>query len=284
MSTTTLAVTLAAVVLGGPPKIAPDFVDGFGDGSAVDGSPAMWTASPAFGADFEIIDGDMVISIDAGSPAISSPRVDNYFASGASVRARMLAVDGPGRYTVAFADQETGIKGYVASFSTCLGGRVELFRGDVLGQIVHLGPPVPMPYSPVDGEFYVQLDVFEGVVSARVWRPGEAFPEPQISAPDDTYADGVMSIAIQDFGSGTSCGLSGDTTDTTTIVRFAQASSNPLTSSGRGDLNLDGSQDFSDVILFLTAFGDMGDAADLAEPTGQWDFSDVVAFLTYFAE
>ncbi len=40
--------------------------------------------------------------------------------------------------------------------------------------------------------------------------------------------------------------------------------------------------DFSDVLVFLTAFS-TGDAlADLAEPFGQFDFSDVIAFLTAF--
>ncbi len=284
MLTTTLAVALCGVAMG-PPKFAPDWLDNFNDGSATDGSPVSWVDSPAFGSAFEVVDGDLVVSMAPGaSVPISSPRVGNYFADGASVRARMVAVNGPGRYTVAFADAETGIKGYVASFSTCQGGRVELFRGDVIGQIVYLGGgSVLWPYSPVDGDFYVQLDVFEGVVSARVWRPGEAFPEAAISAPDMTYPDGVMSIAIQDFGSGASCGGIGGT-DTSAVVRFAQAASNPLTSSGRGDINVDGQQDFTDVLAFLTAFADMGGAADLAEPFGQWDFSDVVAFLVAFSE
>lgn len=244
-----------------------------------------WTDSPAFGSAFEVVDGDLIVSMDPGTPAISSPRVGKYFAMGASVRARMVAVNGPGRYTVAFADEATGIKGYVASFSTCQGGRVELFRGDVIGQIVFIGGgQVAWPYSPTDGEFYIQLDVFEGVVSARVWRPGEPFPKAALSAMDDTYPDGVASIAIQDFGNGASCLASGNLTDTYAVVRFAQASSNPLTSSGRGDINVDGQQDFTDVLAFLTAFGEMGPEADLAAPYGQWDFSDVVAFLVAFAE
>ncbi|MEZ6243111.1 MAG: GC-type dockerin domain-anchored protein [Phycisphaerales bacterium] len=40
--------------------------------------------------------------------------------------------------------------------------------------------------------------------------------------------------------------------------------------------------DFSDVVAFLTAFGNMDPAADFATPIGQFDFSDVVAFLTAF--
>lgn len=283
MLTATLAVLVGGVVIG-PPKFAPDWVDGFGDGSAIDGSPVMWVNSPAFGGLFEVVDGDLVISIEPGAGSIASPRVGNYFANGASVRARMSVFNGPGRYTVAFADEPTGIKGYVASFSTCQGGRVELFRGDEAGIIHYLGGgPVLWDSSPVDGEFYVQLDVFEGVVTARVWSPGEAFPEPAVSAADATYADGVASIAIQDFGSGVSCGGIGGT-DTYVVVRFAQAASNPLTSSGRGDLNVDGQQNFSDVLEFLMAFGSQDDLADVAEPFGQWDFSDVVQFLQYFAE
>ncbi|MEZ6244278.1 MAG: GC-type dockerin domain-anchored protein [Phycisphaerales bacterium] len=43
-----------------------------------------------------------------------------------------------------------------------------------------------------------------------------------------------------------------------------------------------GQLDFSDVVAFLVAFGNMEAAADLAEPFGQWDFSDVVTFLTEF--
>ncbi len=40
--------------------------------------------------------------------------------------------------------------------------------------------------------------------------------------------------------------------------------------------------DFSDVIVFLTAFGTGDGLADLAEPIGVFDFSDVIAFLTAF--
>ncbi|MEZ6243323.1 MAG: GC-type dockerin domain-anchored protein [Phycisphaerales bacterium] len=43
-----------------------------------------------------------------------------------------------------------------------------------------------------------------------------------------------------------------------------------------------GSLDFSDVLAFLVAFGNMDAAADLAAPMGSWDFSDVLAFLTQF--
>ncbi|MEZ6243290.1 MAG: GC-type dockerin domain-anchored protein [Phycisphaerales bacterium] len=42
------------------------------------------------------------------------------------------------------------------------------------------------------------------------------------------------------------------------------------------------SLDFSDVLAFLVAFGNMDAAADLAPPFGSWDFSDVLAFLTAF--
>jgi len=40
--------------------------------------------------------------------------------------------------------------------------------------------------------------------------------------------------------------------------------------------------DFSDVVGFLTHFGDGGALADLAAPFGQFDFSDVVEFLAQF--
>ncbi|MFI4898186.1 MAG: thrombospondin type 3 repeat-containing protein, partial [Phycisphaerales bacterium JB059] len=40
--------------------------------------------------------------------------------------------------------------------------------------------------------------------------------------------------------------------------------------------------DFTDVLAFLTAFGDRQPSADLAEPFGTFDFSDVLAFLTAF--
>ena len=43
-----------------------------------------------------------------------------------------------------------------------------------------------------------------------------------------------------------------------------------------------GELNFSDVVAFLTAFGNMEAAADLAVPLGSWDFSDVVAFLGSF--
>lgn len=262
---------------------AQDWLDDFSDGSAVDGSPVVWVQSPAFGAAFEVVDGDLLISIDTPGDAISSPRVASYFDHGVSVRARMVAIDGPGRYTVAFADEPTGIQGYVASFSTCGGGRVELFRGDTLGGIVHLGTPVPMPYSPVDGDFYVQLDVREGIVSARVWRPGEPFPEPQISALDTHYSAGVPSIAIQDFGDGASCGSTGDRTNTTTIVRFAQASATPLTHASAADINADGLTDGSDFFAYLDLFAAGELAADL-DGDGDLDADDFFTYLDRFAQ
>ncbi len=39
---------------------------------------------------------------------------------------------------------------------------------------------------------------------------------------------------------------------------------------------------FTDVIAFLTAFGNMESPADLAPPFGVYDFTDVIAFLTAF--
>lgn len=275
----------SASLLTAPAASAQDWLDNFNDGSATDGTPVTWIASPAFGAAFAVDAGDLRVNIDAGSPAISSPRVDAYFPAGASVRARMVALAGPGRYTVAFADQPTGIKGYVASFSTCGGGRIELFRGDVLGAIIILGGGT-IPLALADGdEFYVQLDVFGGVVSARVWRPGEAFPAPQLSAGDATYADGVASIAIQDFGTGgLGCGggLGGDFTDAAAVVRFAQASSTPLTHSGAGDLDADGLTNTNDFFAFLAFYASSDPRADV---TGEGDINsnDFFAYLTLYA-
>lgn len=257
---------------------AQDWLDNFNDGSATDGTPVMWVSSPGFGAEFDVLDADLHVTMD--DDTISSPRVGNYFPTGASVRARMIGINGPGRYTVAFADEPTGIKGYVVSFSTCQGGRIELFRGDRLGSIVYLGGgPVLWPYSPEE-EFIIQLDVFNGVVSARVWRPGEPFPEPQISAPDANYPDGVASIAIQDFGGDNpgGCSAGGDTTDAAAIVRYAQTSSIPLTHSGCADFNADGSTNTLDVLTFLNAWAGSHPNADF-NADGTVNTLDVLAFL-----
>ncbi len=54
---------------------------------------------------------------------------------------------------------------------------------------------------------------------------------------------------------------------------------------GCGDADLAepfGALDFSDVVAFLVAFGEMDGAADLAAPFGSLDFSDVIAFLSAF--
>lgn len=255
-----------------------DWLDNFNDGSATDGSPVMWVPSPAFGGEFTVEDGELVVTMDDDS--ISSPRVGNYFPEGASVRARMVGLDGPGRYTVAFADEPTGIKGYVASFSTCQGGRLELFRGDRMGQIIYLGGGPVLWHDTPDEEFMIQLDVFDGVVSARVWRPGEPFPEPQISADDTTYSDGVASIAIQDFGdpNGNGCGGFGDKSDAYAVVRFAQASSTPLTHSGCGDFNADGVSDTGDIPAFLNAWAAGETEAD-TNGDGSLNTLDVLGFL-----
>ncbi len=278
-----LATLVAAI---STPEFAQDWLDNFTDGSATDGSPVSWVETPAFGSTFEVNGSDLVITMNTESPVptISSTRVMNFFPAGASVRARMVATNGPGRYTVAFADNKAGIRGYVASLSTCgpSGGTLELFRGDVLGFIDVLGT-IPMPYGPLE-EFIVQLDVFDGVVSARAWRPGEPFPtDPMISAPDDTYPEGVASIATQDFGGGNSCTAPGDRTDSTTHVRYAQASATPLTHSSAGDFNADGIQDFFDVQAFLEAFAVGADTADWVDDD-ELNFFDVQAFLASFAD
>ena len=268
--------TAALVALLSVTASAQDFLDDFNDGDAADGSPVTWVPSPAFDAAFDVIGGDLMVTMDGDT--ISSPRVDRYFAEGASVRARMVGLAGPGRYTVAFADQPTGIKGYVASFSTCQGGRLELFRGDHLGQIRYLGVE-PVAYTPEE-EFIIQLDVFDGVVTARLWRPGEGFPEAIISAPDTTYADGVPSIAIQDFGGagGNGCGGGGDTTDAAALTRYAQASSTPLVHSGCADFNGDGVTNTTDMLAFLDAWA-AGDAGADTNGDGSVNTLDVLAFL-----
>ncbi len=263
-------------------SLAQDWLDDFQDGSATDSSPVTWTLSPAFGGAFSVVDGDLIVSMDPTAGPISSPRVASYFPAGASVRARMRAVNGPGRFTVAFADEATGIKGYVASFSTCGDGRVELFRGDRLGAIIYLGAGnVQMGYTP-DEEFIVQLDVFGGVVSARVWRPGEPFPPAQLTATDATYADGVPSIAIQDFGAGSACGGAGDRTDAYAVVRFAQASSTPLTHSGAGDLDASGTTDTNDFFAFLALYAADDPNADVTGD-GSINTNDFFSFLNRYA-
>jgi hypothetical protein len=259
-----LIVILGAAIAA--PAAAQHWLDDFEDGSAVDGSPVSWTASPGFPSEFDVAGGDLVMTLpDGASQPITSARVPINFGSGASVRARMIGYNGPGRYTVAFADQPTGIKGYVASFNTCLGGRIELFRGDVPGAIVILGI-VNWPSGPLE-EFLIQLDVFDGTVSARVWRPGEPFPEPQISAPDSTYSEGVASVAIQDFGGGTTgCPAGGDFTDVVANVRYAQASATPLTHSGAGDTDADGDIDLFDVAPYFDCVsGPGGEASEACE-------------------
>jgi len=281
------SVILAVIVAATGTAQGQNWLDDFGDGSAVDGTPVSWTASPSFPFEFTVIDGDLVVSMQPGaSPAISSTRVPVNFPSGASVRVRMQGFQAPGRYAVALADEKTGIQGYVASFSSCGGGQLELFRGDVLGSIVHLGSsPDPWPYSPTV-EHYLQLDVFNGVVSARVWRPGEPFPVAQISAHDSTYTQGVASVAIQDFGSG-NCFPTGDFDDVYAVVRFAQASSTPLTHSGAGDLDADGVIATSDLIILLSSWGPCAGAcppscsSDIAPIGGDCtvDMSDLLMLL-----
>lgn len=285
MKNTLLVVTLAASINGA--VSAQSWLDNFNDGSAVDGSPVTWTPTPAFPFEFAVAAGDLVVDMPpAAFPAISSARVPINFESGASVRARMVAFNAPGRFAVALADEPTGINGYVASFSTCGGGKLELFRGDKGGPIVFLGGgPVPWPYSPLE-EHYLQLDVFNGVISARVWRPGEPFPAPQITDVDTFYSEGVASIAIQDFGSGNCIG-SGDFTDVSAVVRFAQASSTPLIGSGLGDIDADGSVSVVDFLLLLGAWGpcpgDCAEAcpADIAPDGGDCTVSvlDLLALL-----
>jgi hypothetical protein len=43
-----------------------------------------------------------------------------------------------------------------------------------------------------------------------------------------------------------------------------------------------GELNFTDVLAFLTAFGNQDGAADLAEPFGTFNFTDVLEFLTLF--
>lgn len=268
------------------------WLDNFNDGSAVDGLPVTWTASPAFPSQFAVSGGDLLMTMPVGAfPAITSARVGVNFPTGASVRARMIGMNGPGRYTVAFADQPTGIKGYVASLSTCQGGRIELFRGDVLGAIVFIGAgTVVWSYGPLQ-EFLIQLDVFGGVVTARVWRPGEPFPSPQITAADATYSAGVASVAIQDFGGGTTgCPpVGGSFIDVSALIRFAQASAMPLTHSGAGDFNADGAVDLVDHdILVNVLLGAITDpiliaACDLNDD-GATDGRDVAPFIVSLLE
>lgn len=264
---------LAAPTFAPTPELSPDWIDNFNDGSAVDGSPVEWVATPVFAAEFAVNDGDLAMTMPEGtSPAISSARVPIVFGAGASVRARMVAFNTPGRFAVAFADEPTGIKGYVASFSSCGGGRLELFRADVIGAIIFLADgQVSVPFSP-ETEFILQLDVFDGVVAARLWLPGEPFPSAQISALDSTYEEGVVSIAIQDFGSG-NCVPIGSFSDVGAFIRYAQASSTPLTHSDLGDLDASGTIDGADLGILLAEWGGLG-ASDL-DGSGMVDGADL---------
>lgn len=272
------AALAAAFVASGAPTDPPSWLDDFSDGDATDGSPVAWAATPAFAVDFSVAGGDMVMAMPLGAaPAISSARVAIDFAAGASVRARMVASNTPGRFAVALADEPTGIKGYVASFSSCNGGAIELFRGDAPGVIVFLGgSPLPMPFGP-DEEHLIQLDVFDGVVSARIWRPGEPFPVAQVAAADATYSQGVASIAIQDFGTG-NCVGAGNFSDVKATIRYAQASSTPLTHSDVGDLTANGVVDGADLALLLAGWGRRG-AADL-DGDGDVDGADLGILLS----
>lgn len=115
-------------------------------------------------------------------------------------------------------------------------------------------------------------------------RPGEPFPEPQLIAADATYADGVPSIAIQDFGDHgqDGCSAPGVRDDTMTVVRFAQASSTPLTHSGAGDTNADGVTDGDDFFAYLDLFASEDPRADLTGE-GVIDGEDFFEYLDRFA-
>ena len=279
-----LTLTLAA------PVSAQAWLDTFNDGNFSDASPVTWVSTPALPGVLNVTNGDLHLTMpsSAAAPYVAGASALSNFNSGVSARVRMFITNGPVRSAVSFADAAVGLTGYVAAFNTCgVSGHIELFRLDGTPDITPLGAgSIAWPYDPTV-EHYMQLDVFEGVVSMRVWRPGEPFPPPLIVAVDSTYSSGVVGIGLQDFGDGNCSGV-GNHLDAEATIRFVQASSTPLTHSGIGDVTADGVVDVNDLLAVITAWGPCPEApqpcpADIAPPNvgdGAVDVNDLLLVVT----
>ena len=248
------AIFTALTLVGPTVAGGPDFLDDFDDNSFIDNSPVTWVPTPALPANMAIVDGDLTLTINPVFPYVASAMALSNFGSGASIRAQMAVSSCPARSVVAFTDASIGLQGYIAVLRSCSRNYIELFRIDgttVLNPIG--GGPLLWPYGP-DVEHYIQLDVFDGVVSMRVWRPGEPFPAPAISAVDTNYPSGVPNLAVQDLGEG-NCSGDGDLTNASSHLPFVKASSTPLTHSGIGDISADGAVNIEDLLAAIAAWG-----------------------------
>lgn len=109
--------------------------DDFNDGSATDGVPVSWELYRDAPSDMRVVGGDLILAPSPLSerPHVMRASVPVTFDAGASVRARLVALDDPAdpngmtAVAVSLAD---GLAGYVARFSTCGGGVIDLFRID----------------------------------------------------------------------------------------------------------------------------------------------------------
>ncbi len=90
----------------------------------------------------------------------------------------------------------------------------------------------------------LQLDVFGGELSLTAWRPDEPMPEPQLTAFDDSFSEGVVGLLFNEDGP-----------EATGVFRFAQASSLRIVDLLAGDANGDGKVDLGDFGILKDNFG-----------------------------
>lgn len=127
------------------------------------------------------------------------------------------------------------------------------------------------------------LDTSNPITIARVTCVGENVTENELEF--HAYVlDDAVSIYRNSLGFGYDVGIGGAGLD---IVTASVYVGGPCCEDACNEADLVepfGVLDFTDVILFLTAFEQGSPFADLAEPAGVYDFSDVLVFLTAFGQ
>jgi len=208
------------------------FIDGFEDGSAVDGNPVTWSVVPAWPlSTFYVVDGDLNLTAPAPFAAVIGVR--DVTLGNTSIRAQ-VRLDGPGDETVAvFArGNETSNQAYGLEIDS-LG---DMWLG-LAGQFERISTDL----RPNVEDVMLQLDVIGSMITARAWRAGEPMP----AAPLLTRQSNAITTGFPGVYYGAPNSLVGGTA----IYRYVHVAAIPIHQAC--DFNSDSAVNVDDLNLLL---------------------------------
>ncbi|MHC4535781.1 MAG: LamG domain-containing protein [Planctomycetota bacterium] len=246
------------------------FLDDFEDGSATDGAPVTWSPVPGLTGNFEVIDGDFVLTRPSNIEEMFSV-VNQYILADTSIRTQARLIGSNAWWFGLFARGAEGTI-YIALLKN--NTKLEIWR---FGSSTRTLASVNVGIDPRAQDVLLRFDVIGNELSAWAWREGEPMPaEPQVRAVHTQIATaGTVGVAA-DLGTRLS--------NNDAIFRYVEVyEAVPLSL----DFNGDGKINIDDLIILIEHWGQDNPMCDIAPAPfgdGVVNATDLELLMSYWGQ